>query len=89
MVTEGVYSIVRHPMYLTTTLFALALPFLLLNYVASFPFLIIPVGLYYRSKKEEQLWIKQFGKKYVSYKATTPGIIPRLCPKKFSILKLN
>jgi protein-S-isoprenylcysteine O-methyltransferase Ste14 len=55
MVTEGVYSIVRHPMYLTTTLFALALPFLLLNYVASFPFLIIPVGLYYRSKKEEQL----------------------------------
>jgi protein-S-isoprenylcysteine O-methyltransferase Ste14 len=58
------------------------LPFLLLNYVASLPFLIVPFGLYYRSKEEESILIKQFGKKYQKYQVTTPRMIPRLCPRK-------
>ncbi len=76
LVTNGVYSRVRHPQYTGFLLITLGL----LVHWATIPLLImwpILVILYYRlAKKEERDMEKEFGEKYTAYKKQTSMFLP-------------
>jgi protein-S-isoprenylcysteine O-methyltransferase Ste14 len=77
LVTNGVYSRVRHPMYAAFWLWALAQALLLPNWVAG------PAGLvgfgalfFLRIGREEALMIETFGDEYRRYMARTARVLP-------------
>jgi protein-S-isoprenylcysteine O-methyltransferase Ste14 len=77
LVTTGVYSRVRHPMYAAFWLWALAQALLLPNWVAG------PAGLVgfgtlfcFRIGREERLLLETFGDEYRRYAERTYRIIP-------------
>jgi len=77
LVTEGVYSYVRHPQY--TGLFLITIGFLI--QWPSFTTLImwpILIFAYYRlAVREEKEVEKQFGQEFLEYKNRVPAFIPR------------
>lgn len=77
LVTSGVYSRVRHPMYSAFWLWALAQALLLPNWIAG------PAGLvgfgtlfFLRLGREERLMSETFGEEYRRYAARTSRIVP-------------
>ena len=77
LVTSGVYSRVRHPMYSAFWLWALAQVFLLPNWIAG------PAGLvgfgtlfFLRIGQEEEIMCEKFGEEYRRYAARTARIVP-------------
>ncbi len=77
LVTDGLYAYVRHPMYSSFALFALAQFLLLQNWIAG------PVGLvgfgilfFMRVPHEERVMIETFGDAYRDYMRRTARIIP-------------
>jgi protein-S-isoprenylcysteine O-methyltransferase Ste14 len=79
LVTTGVYSYVRHPMYSAFFLWALAQALLLPNWVAG------PAGLAgfgtlfcFRVRREERMMELAFGDTYRAYAARTQRLIPGL-----------
>jgi methanethiol S-methyltransferase len=77
LVTEGVYSYIRHPQY--SGLFLVTIGFLIqwpsLTTLIMWPILIFA---YYRlSMREERDMIKQFGQGYSEYKKRVPAFIPK------------
>ncbi len=78
LVTEGVYSYVRHPQY--SGLFLVTVGFLL-QWPSILTLIMWPILMwsYYRlSMKEEKDVEKQFGKAYLDYKKQVPAFIPKL-----------
>ncbi|HEY1394360.1 MAG TPA: protein-S-isoprenylcysteine O-methyltransferase [Methylibium sp.] len=78
LVTQGIYARVRHPMYASIWLFALAQPLLLHNWVAGA--LAIPgFGILYflRVRAEEALMRETFGEAYEAYMRRTGRLWPR------------
>ena len=55
VIDTGLYGIVRHPMYLVTTLLFLSIPLVLGSYIGFVIFLIYPVLLVKRIKNEEEV----------------------------------
>ena len=55
VIDTGLYRIVRHPMYMVTTLLFLAIPLVLGSYIGFVIFLIYPVLLVKRIKNEEEV----------------------------------
>lgn len=79
LVTNGVYSRVRHPMYLALWIAVIAQPLLIHNWVAGF--LVVPVFLVMylsRMKHEEAMMQRQFGKDYADYIDRTGRILPKI-----------
>ena len=78
LVTDGIYSYMRHPQY---TGFLL-MTFGLLVHWATLPLLImwpLLVRQYIRlAKREEEEMIEKFGKEYEDYMERTPRFIPKL-----------
>lgn len=77
LVTEGIYSYIRHPQY--TGIF-LVLIGQLIHWPTLPTLLLFPliVWLYYRlAKKEEQHMVDTFGQAYERYREQTPMFIPR------------
>lgn len=79
VVRTGVYRRIRHPMYASFWLWAIAQALLLPNVIAGSAGLIC-VGLLYllRIGREEQLMIDTFGDEYRDYIAHTKRLIPGL-----------
>lgn len=77
LVTSGVYSRVRHPMYSAFWLWALAQALLLPNWIAG-PAGLIGFGTLFalRVHREERLMIEAFGDEYRRYMARTSRILP-------------
>ena len=77
LVTTGVYSRVRHPMYSAFWLWAVAQALLLPNWVAG-PAGIVGFGTLFfcRIGREERLMAEIFGEQYRQYVARTYRIIP-------------
>lgn len=77
LVTNGVYSRVRHPMYSAFWLWGLAQAFLLSNWVAG-PAGLIGFGILFflRIGREEQLMSEIFGDEYRRYVARTARVVP-------------
>jgi protein-S-isoprenylcysteine O-methyltransferase Ste14 len=77
LVTGGVYRLVRHPMYSSFFLLALAQCLLLPNWLAGLAGFVGAGALYaFRVTREEQMMLERFGDAYRSYMAQTKRIIP-------------
>ncbi|MEM9839354.1 MAG: protein-S-isoprenylcysteine O-methyltransferase [Pseudomonadota bacterium] len=79
LVTNGVYKRIRHPMYSSIWLGALAQPLLVQNWIAGA--LAIPAfGLMYliRVPREEAMMRARFGDAYHDYMRQTGRVLPRL-----------
>ena len=67
VIRKGVFSIVRHPVYLSEVLLYLGLFLVNMSLAAGVVWLGVSVFLYYLSRYEERLLINRFGKDYESY----------------------
>ena len=77
LITTGIYSHVRHPMYAAHLLWAIAQVFLLPNWLAGYSFLLAQIPFYYfRIRDEEQMMLDEFGELYRSYMGSTKRLIP-------------
>ena len=78
LVTGGVYRLIRHPMYASFFLLAIAQALLLANWLAGWSALASVLLLYFvRVPAEEAMMLGSFGAEYQSYIERTGGIIPR------------
>lgn len=78
LVTQGVYGRIRHPMYASIWLFALAQPFLIQNWVGGALVLPVFACLYFvRVPQEEQLMRDTFGEAYDAYARRSGRLWPR------------
>jgi protein-S-isoprenylcysteine O-methyltransferase Ste14 len=78
LVTNGIYGVIRHPMYASQWLFSMAQALLLHNWIAGLAGLVLFVPFYFgRVKAEEQMMIETFGEKYRKYMEKTGGVLPR------------
>ncbi len=79
LVTGGVYRYVRHPMYTSFFLLALAQLLLIPNWLAGGAGLLAVLVLYlFRVTREERMMAEQFGEAYRAYCEKTTRIIPWL-----------
>lgn len=75
--TEGAYAVVRHPMYLSLILLGLGAGLSTLNMLLiGYSLCIVAPVQFLRGRKEEELFIKHFGKAYDEYRRKTPLIFP-------------
>ena len=78
LITRGIYSWIRHPMYASQWILALAQPLLLHNWIAGFSNLLAFIPFYLlRVKAEEQLMLEQFGNQYRSYMQKVGAVFPK------------
>jgi protein-S-isoprenylcysteine O-methyltransferase Ste14 len=79
LVTEGLFRHVRHPMYSSFWLWAVAQTLLLPNWVAGFAGLASIAALYFRRVyREERMMQETFGNAYQDYMQRTKRIVPWL-----------
>lgn len=79
LVTTGVYSSIRHPMYTSFFLLGLAQLLLLPNWLAGVSGLVGTAVLYgFRVRREEEMMLNLFPDDYAAYAARTKRIIPKL-----------
>lgn len=78
LITQGIYGVIRHPMYASQWLWVIAQPLLLQNWIAGFLNLLIFIPFYFlRVQAEERLMVEQFGGQYRAYMQKVGGVIPR------------
>ena len=71
LVTTGIYSRIRNPIYVFGALFLVGLSIMLENWILlAFVAVLIPVQIV-RVRKEEYVLAEAFGEEYVRYKAST------------------
>ena len=79
LITDGIYSYLRHPMYSAHLLWAIAQVLMLHNWIAGFAYLIVIIPrTLFRIQKEEKIMHEKFGDEYTDYMEKTGGLIPRL-----------
>ncbi|MEO8937469.1 MAG: protein-S-isoprenylcysteine O-methyltransferase [Burkholderiaceae bacterium] len=79
LVTRGVYSRIRHPMYASFFLMSMAQGFLLANWIAGWAALVAVILLYtVRVPQEEAMLLRSFGPQYEAYMRRTGGVVPRI-----------
>jgi len=77
--TTGIYSIVRHPLYLGNFLIYLG-PFIYIGNLYSILIFILFFIIYYERimLAEEAFLINKFGDKYIKWSSVTPAFIPKI-----------
>ena len=79
LVKDGVYKYIRHPMYASHILWAIAQLLIIPNWFAGYSFLVFSTLLcLYRIPREEKKMIEQFGEEYINYTKKTGYILPKL-----------
>lgn len=79
LITSGVYTRIRHPMYAAHFLWAIAQGLLLGNWLAGWSMLVFFIPLYcIRVKREEELMLQQFGGEYADYMSRSGRLFPLL-----------
>ncbi len=77
LVTDGIYRLVRHPMYSAFLAWAIAQALLLPNWIVGLAGLVGFAILFFgRVGREEKMMIEAFGDQYRAYMAATRRIIP-------------
>jgi len=77
LITNGVYTLVRHPMYSAFWLWAIAQALLLPNWVAGFAGIVGFGTLFFgRIGEEERLMCDAFGEEYRAYMRRTSRVLP-------------
>jgi protein-S-isoprenylcysteine O-methyltransferase Ste14 len=78
LITRGIYGVIRHPMYASQWLVAIAQPLLLQNWIAGFLNLLAFIPFYFlRVRAEEQLMVETFGDQYQVYMQKVGGVLPK------------
>jgi protein-S-isoprenylcysteine O-methyltransferase Ste14 len=77
VIRKGVFSVVRHPIYLGEILVYLGLLMLSLSLVAAVVWAVAIVFLHAISRYEERLLLARFGEAYEAYMREVPMWIPR------------
>lgn len=71
--------IIRHPMYASQWLVAIAQPLLLHNWIAGFLNLLAFIPFYFlRVKAEEQRMLDSFGTEHQGYRKRTGRVLPKM-----------
>jgi len=79
LITRGIYSVIRHPMYASQLLWSVAQILLLQNWIVGFSSLVVFFPFYFmRVPAEEQLMLEQFGDQYRSYMQKVGAVFPKL-----------
>ena len=79
LVTNGIYKYIRHPMYASHLLWAVAQILILHNLIAGFSFIVVMVPHYlFRVGTEEKMMIDQFGSAYEVYMKKTGRVLPKV-----------
>ncbi len=76
VISKGVFSFVRHPMYLGSWVFSLGLVIMTLSVSSAAVSLLIFLFYYLAAKYEERLLVKKFGAEYRKYQARVPMFLP-------------
>lgn len=78
LITRGIYSVIRHPMYASQIFWSIAQILLLQNWIVGFASLIAFIPFYFlRVQAEERLMLEQFGDQYRSYMQKVGGVVPK------------
>jgi len=78
LITRGIYSVIRHPMYASLLLWALAQPLLLHNWIAGgLGPIVFPLFYFLRVGPEERMMLDTFGAEYRGYMQRVGGLVPR------------
>jgi len=80
VIISGVFSIVRHPIYLSSILLYLGFILLSLSLLSVLVWILIVVFYYIISRYEEKLLIQRFGSAYEEYKKKVPMLLPIKLP---------
>jgi protein-S-isoprenylcysteine O-methyltransferase Ste14 len=81
IVTNGVFNIVRHPMYFGSILLFFSFVILSYSILVFLVWIVICIFYYFISRQEEKLLIKKFGDEYKEYQKRVPMSIPFIKPK--------
>lgn len=76
LITTGIYSYVRHPIYLGIGLMGLGALFELQSIIFIFVYVILLIVYWFRIRTEEALMSKVFPKEYLKYKKKVKAVIP-------------
>lgn len=76
LVTTGIYSYIRHPIYLAFLLSGLGVQFIVGSYLLLLFSIVLPWIVYWQAKSEENLLLKHFGKTYSEYQKKTFLFLP-------------
>lgn len=77
LVTTGIYSRIRHPMYTALLTGALGWAIAMRSPFALFAFLNFALFLHSKASLEESLLVEKFGRAYEEYRARTGKFLPR------------
>jgi len=78
VIRTGVFSLVRHPIYLSEILLYVGILLFSLSLAAAGVLLLAIAFLHYISRHEERLLLARFGQEYEQYMRDVPMWIPRL-----------
>jgi protein-S-isoprenylcysteine O-methyltransferase Ste14 len=79
LVTHGVYSAVRHPMYSAFLLYSLGQALVVPNWIVGPSYgVAMSVLIAFRLGPEERMMLEAFGKDYEAYRRRTKRLIPAL-----------
>ena len=83
LITRGIYSSIRHPMYASIWLWCFAQGLMLENWLAGWYALAAFALMYFaRTPQEEKMLREFFGQTYIDYMERTGRVFPRLHPTK-------
>lgn len=78
LITNGIYSTIRHPMYASQWLFVIAQPLLLQNWLAGWLNLVAFAIFYFmRVRAEEKMMLDIFGAQYQEYMQKVGAVFPK------------
>lgn len=78
LIRTGVFSRVRHPIYLASILFYLSLLLFSVSLISAGVWVFIVCFYNFISKYEENLLVRKFGEEYEEYRKEVPMWIPRM-----------
>jgi protein-S-isoprenylcysteine O-methyltransferase Ste14 len=78
IIKSGIYSRVRHPIYLAPIIMYLGIIILTLSIISFVVWIFIIIFYYSMAKYEEALLIEKYGKEYKDYRKDVPMFIPRI-----------
>ena len=81
VIVQGVFSVVRHPLYFSVILFYLGLLLFTFSMAATLVWVIIIIFYNFIASYEENLLIEHFGEEYEAYMKDVPRWIPRFSKK--------
>lgn len=78
LVTNGIYRVIRHPMYASQWVMATAQILLLQNWIAGLSGLLVWIPFYFlRVRQEEKMMLETFGEPYRDYLRRTGAVFPK------------